>query len=267
MVEKVKKNNTGARLEGIIARVKLTGFASTKSLTTEFKVTPQTIRRDINELASQGHLRKVHGGAGLPEDFNKNTDYRIRKEENKTIKQTIAERTARLIANGTSLFLNIGTTTEAVGEALLDHKDLHVVTNNVHVASCLSQNPTFQILCAGGQIRNFDGGVVSPDTVQFMNQFRLDVGVIGISGIDEDGALLDYDQSEVKVTQIIIRNCKKVILVADPTKFGRRAMNKVGDISDIDTLVTQGRVPAIYQNMCEKYGVEIVNSDATRCAA
>ena len=119
-------------------------------------------------------------------------------------KERIAREVAANIPDGSSLFIDIGTTTEAIARALLDHRELRVVTNNLNVASILTAKDDFTVIIAGGEIRNRDGGIVGEATRDFIGQFRMDYGVIGISGIDSDGSLLDFDYHEVKIAQAII---------------------------------------------------------------
>ena len=232
------------------------GFVSTEAMVAKFKVTPQTIRRDLNELNSEGHLTRFHGGAGLAKSIE-NRPYKDRLKTGVAAKRAIADMTASLVPNGASLFLNIGTTTEAVAYALLKHENLHVVTNNINVARILSQNDSFKISIAGGQIRNHDGGIIGAASTDFINQFRMDIGIVGISGIDEDGALLDFDSDEVKTARTILQNSRKVILVADRHKFGRRAMHRMSHISELDVLVTDGALTPHFMELCKSAGLEI----------
>ena len=106
-------------------------------------------------------------------------------------KRRIAELAARHIPDGASLCINIGTTTEAVAFALLDHKNLRILTNNLNVARICAGNETFEVIIAGGTVRSHDLGVIGPETEQFIQEFRMDFGIIGISGIDGEGNLLD----------------------------------------------------------------------------
>lgn len=213
------------------------GFVATDALVKHFDVTPQTIRRDLNELSNFGLLERFHGGAGLSKS-SANTPYLDRQQTGVRAKQQIAKAAAALIPDGASLFLNIGTTTEAVAEALLDHRDLHVITNNLNVAQTLARNETFKIYLPGGRVRNHDGGLLGEKATSFIEQFRTDYSIIGIGGISEAGDLLDFDIQEVSSAQAILRNSQKVILVADQNKFGRRAMNRMAHLSDLDILVT-----------------------------
>ena len=137
-----------------------------------FAVTPQTIRRDINQLAEQGLLRRYHGGAAYDSSIE-NTAYTMRADQMRDEKQRIAEAVASLVPDNASLFINIGTTTEAIARALLNHRNLKIITNNLHVAATLSAKEDFEVLVAGGTVRS-DGGIVGQAAVDFIQQFRVD---------------------------------------------------------------------------------------------
>ena len=219
------------------------GFVSIEALAQHFQVTPQTIRRDINQLCDQAQLQRFHGGAGLPSSVA-NLSYTTRQVLGRPEKERIAREVASQIPDQASLFINIGTTTEEVARALLDHAGLRVITNNLNVAGILSGNPNFEVIVAGGVVRSRDRGIVGEATIELIRQFRVDVGIIGISGIDSDGTLLDYDYREVQVAKTIIEQSRAVFLAADHTKFGRRPMVRLGHLEDIDALFTDRPPPA-----------------------
>jgi len=231
------------RHEKIRQIVQAQGFVTIETLAQTFSVTPQTIRRDINTLSEKGHLFRYHGGAAMVTS-TENVAYNKRKVLCFREKQKIAQLLAQYIPDNTSLFINIGTTTEAVAHALCNHNRLRVITNNLNVASIMSANENFEVIVAGGLVRHRDQGIIGEATIQFINQFKVDYGIIGISGIDLDGALLDFDYREVRTARAIIDNSRKVFLVTDHTKFGRNAMVRLGNISEIDCLFTDRRPPA-----------------------
>lgn len=230
------------RLDHIMEIIERSGFVTTEQLVEHFQVTPQTIRRDLNELAKQNKLRRHHGGAGI-DSSTVNAAYQDRKIMNLEAKERIAKCLVEHIPDGSSMFINIGTTTETIARALLAKHDLRVVTNNLHVASILSAREDFHIIIAGGEVRNRDGGIVGEAAVDFINQFKMDFGIIGISGIDNDGSLLDFDYREVRVAQSIISNSSQVLLAADHSKFGRNAMVRLGSIEQADHVFTDARPP------------------------
>ena len=244
------------RQKAILDMVSERGFVATESMVTTFNVTPQTIRRDLNELKAHGLLTRFHGGAGQA-DSVENRPYKDRLKSGVDAKRKIAELMASLVPDGASLFLNVGTTTEFVAQALLGHENLHVVTNNINVAQILSHNSSFKIMIAGGEVRNQDGAIIGSSSVDFVNEFRLDIGIVGIGGVDETGVLLDFDHQEVKTARTILRNSRKTILVADQDKFGRPAMNRMGHLEDLDILVTDRALSEPYQSVCAAAEVQV----------
>jgi DeoR family glycerol-3-phosphate regulon repressor len=225
------------RQSEILDIAKAEGRVLVEDLAQRFSVTPQTIRKDLNDLCDSRVLSRVHGGAIFP-GGTENVKYEARRSIAAIEKQAIGRAAAALIPNNASLFINIGTTTEAVGEALLDHQELMVITNNINVANKLRLFPSIEVVIAGGVVRGSDGGIVGEAAVDFIRQFKVDFAVIGASAIDADGALLDFDFREVKVAQAIIANARHVILVADSTKFERTAPVRIGHLSQVHTFIT-----------------------------
>lgn len=238
----------------IIELVAERGFVTIDDLAQHFQVTPQTIRRDINQLDQEKRLQRYHGGAGIPSS-TLNTAYSDRKIQNLEEKVRIGEAIANKIPDHSSMFINIGTTTETIAKALLKHQGLTIITNNLHVASILSSKEDFNVIIAGGAVRSKDGGIMGEATVDFIEQFKVDFAIIGISGIDNDGELLDFDYQEVRVAQAIIKNARQVFLAADHSKFGRNAMIRLGNISQASHLFTGQTPPTNISDILLEHGV------------
>ncbi len=259
-VEDGKAEPVRRRHEQIINLVREQGFVTIETFAQQFNVTPQTIRRDINSLSKKGLLHRYHGGAGLSSS-TENMDYSRRQTLCFSEKQRIASMVARHIPNQASLFINIGTTNEAVAKALYNHDRLRIITNNLNVASILSGNRNFEVIVTGGLVRSRDGGIIGETTIDFIRQFKVDYGIIGISGIDEDGTLLDFDYREVNVAKAIVANSRKVFLAADHTKFGRNAMVRLGSIHDIDALFTDQQPATAMTELLSMANTELYVSD------
>ena len=242
----------------IMDRAREAGRVSVDELAARFAVSPQTIRRDLNELCDARRLTRVHGGAILASGVE-NLAYDARKLVSLPHKRLIGAAAARLVADHSSLFINLGTTTEEVARALGGHEGLLVITNNLQVAAELHPRKGVEVILAGGTVRRSDGGIVGAATVEHVRQFRTDLAVIGISAIDPDGTLLDFDIREVQVSQAIIRNARRVMLVSDGSKFMRSAPVRIAQLSDIDVLVTDRLTPAAAA-LCEANGVEVVEA-------
>ena len=187
--------------------------------------------------AAENRVRRFHGGASAAPS-TQNIEYAQRKLQQSPEKNRIAKLVAQHIPDHASLFINIGTTNEAIAKELLDHTGLKIITNNLHVAAIVSGKEDFDVIIAGGKVRSRDGGIIGEATMDFVSQFRTDFGIIGISGIDDDGSLLDFDYQEVRVAQALIKNSRQVLLACDHTKFGRHAMIKLGRLADVNVLVT-----------------------------
>ena len=163
---------------------------------------------------------------------------------------------ARAVPNGCSLILNIGTTTEAIAHELLHHRGLRVITNNLNVAAILSRNPDCEVIVAGGVVRARDRGIVGEVTVDFIRQFKVDIALIGISGIEADGTLRDFDYREVKVAHAIIEHAREVWLAADHSKFNRPAMVELAPLGQIDRLFTDAPPPSRFRTLLADAGVQ-----------
>ena len=203
-------------------------------LATHFDVTAQTIRRDLSDLAEAGLLDRVHGGAVLPSSLS-NIGYEDRRSLHEDAKTRIAQTCAADIPDGASVFLNIGTSTEAVARELLRHRNLMVVTNNLNVAHILMANEACEIILAGGVLRRLDGGL-----------------------IDRDGDLLDFDFQEVGVSQTIIAQARKTYLVADHSKFQRRAPARITSLSAVHSFYTDQPLPSDLARHCKKWNTRVV---------
>ena len=244
------------RQQHILQKAKKKGRVSVDQLAAFFAVSPQTIRKDLNDLCNRQLLQRVHGGAIVGSSIE-NVSYEARKLLAPEGKRAIGRRAAQLIPNNCSLFINIGTTTEQVARELTSHRGLMAITNNIKAIDILRSSPGIELIIAGGVVRRSDGGIVGVAAVDFINQFKVDYAVIGVSGIDEEGLLLDYDLSEVRVAQAIIANSRHVIMVADMMKFNRNAPVRIGHLSQIDTLVVDGTPSRTFRDLCKKHDVAI----------
>ena len=244
------------RQQQILALARQSGGVSVDELAHRFDVTPQTIRKDLNELCDARLLARTHGGAMLSSGVE-NLAYEARRHMAAAEKVVIGRHAASLIPNDCSLFINIGTTTEEVARALVDHEGLLVITNNIHVASILMPRPKVEVILAGGMLRRSDGGIVGEAAVDFISQFKVDHAVIGASALDEDGAMLDFDYREVRVAKAIMQNARNVMLVADATKFTRTAPVRIGLLSDVDVFVTDQAPPEPVISYCSDNGVRL----------
>jgi len=245
------------RQTDILSVARLEGRVDVEGLAERFGVTRQTIRKDLNDLCEMEKLHRVHGGAVFPSN-TENLAYLARREIASDGKLAIAAKAAELVPDNASVFLNIGTTTEQVAVSLQNHQGLMAITNNLNVAFILSGYEGVDVVIAGGMVRKTDRGIVGASAVDMIRQFKVDFAIIGASSIDEDGCLLDFDYREVRIAQAILEQSRKKILVADATKFERRAPVQIGHLRDIDIFITDIEPSPEIVEQCANAGVELI---------
>jgi len=249
--------NNNPRQLLLLDEVRARRTATVEQLADTLGVTLQTVRRDIQKLADSGLLLRFHGGVRVPSSTTENLGHTQRETLHAEGKARIARAVAEAVPHNCSLILNIGTTTEAIARALLHHRGLRVITNNLNVAAILAGNPDCEVIVAGGVVRARDRGIVGEAAVDFIRQFKVDIALIGISGIEPDGSLRDFDLREVKVAQTIIAQSREVWLATDHSKFDRPAMVQVATLAQIDRLFTDATPPEPFPALLRDAGVEL----------
>ena len=244
------------RQSEILTIAKQEGKVVVEELVDRFGVTAQTIRRDLNELCDTGKLERVYGGAVVASGVS-NIGYEHRRVMNAEAKDAIARLCAAAIPDDASLFIGIGTSTEALARALRNHANLLVITNNMNVANILIDNPSCEIVVAGGVVRRLDGGLVGDVTAEMVQRFKVDVAVISASALDEDGDLLDFDFREVRVNQAIIQSARSTYLLSDHSKFSRTAPVRIASLREIDVFFTDRPPPDPVRRLCERWETEL----------
>lgn len=175
-------------------------------------------------------------------------------------KQSIAAAVAGHVRDGESLSLGIGTTPQFVAEALLSHRDLKIVTNNLPLALMVGQRSDFTVAIAGGVLRRGDLDVCGHSVDAFFTSFKVDVAVFGVAGVDEDGSLLDFSEEEVRVRQAMLRNCRRSYLVLDSSKFTRPAYVHGGRIDEVTAVFCDADPPDRIRWMLDRSGVRFVRT-------
>ena len=242
----------------IIQTVTESGFSAIDALSEQFKVSTQTIRRDVNALCELGELRRVWGGVEPP-PVSGNLLYAKRKIMNVTAKRQIAIEVAKHIPDGSTIALSIGTTPEMVIEALQEKANLKVFTNNLNVAMQASERHDWSVTIAGGSVRPGDKDILGSDVEAFFDRFEVDFGIFGVAGVTPDGGLLDFSEAEVGSRRAILNNCRTSFLVMDHTKFGRTAHVRGGHLSDVSCLFCDAPIPHLFEGGLGSVSVIIAN--------
>lgn len=238
------------RHERILDVLRRRGYAGIDELVSQFEVTPQTIRRDLQELSARGLLRRHHGGASIPSS-TVNIDYAQRHIEQAAEKERIASAAASLVTSGSSIFMTPGTTVEAAAAAIArsDLTDLRVVTNSTVAAEILGKNRSIAVFVTGGFWQANNHGLAGPAAVEAAERYRCDIMLTSIGAIDPDGWLLEFRDEEVAVAKAMLANARRRILLADHTKFAKAATCKLARIGEMTFLVTDRPPPNAFQRL------------------
>ncbi|CAH0528705.1 DeoR/GlpR family DNA-binding transcription regulator [Vibrio hippocampi] len=241
-------NNLSLRQQSIIDLIQRQEYCSIEELSAQFDVTTQTIRRDINELCHYGLAQRHHGGVGLPSTLS-NRSFVSRRLANQDEKQRIAQQVVNAIPDGCTLFLGIGTTIAAIAEQLGQHKELRVVTNNFHAAHILSQYEQIETWLPGGRIRVNDGDVIGDGAEAFFAQFIADIAIVSCASISRvpkltpvceetqfEDYVMEHELREASVSQAILGSAQQKWLVANSSKWQRKASARVAPIRYFDRI-------------------------------
>ena len=246
-----------SRKDDILTALTRQGRVDVDRLAAEFSVTPQTIRRDLNAMVEAGLIARTYGGAKLVASTGAAT-YEARRMKNLPAKAAIAQAAAAIVPDGASLALNIGTTTEQVARALMQHRDLTVISNNTNIIQILRPAQLRSLIAIGGEVRPEDGAIVGGDAVAAIGNYKVDIAIIGASALDPDGAALDFDVREVSVARAILENARETVLVADISKFDVQAPNRICTLSALDTVVLNAAPPPSFVAAAKAAGTTLI---------
>lgn len=245
------------RQSEILEAVRLRGACSIGELAQRFDVSGETIRRSIKPLVSQGLVLKVHGGVVLP-DGMREPPYQRRMLEQREAKQRIAALVAQRIRDRDSIMLDTGSTTAYVALALVHHSNLVVVTNSVEIARTLASRNGNRVYMAGGELRGDDAAAFGPGAQDFVRQFEVQHAILSIGAITGSGAFMNFHLCEVEFSRAVMEQAERTIVVADHLKFGRKAVVKVCDAEQVDTLVTDAKPPGRLSRRLAQAGVRVL---------
>lgn len=222
-----------------------------------FGISIETVRRDLEYLEQQGYLKRVYGGAVVRTPLGNEPEYNSRARENSNRKEAIAAAAAQLISPDETIFLDVGTTLLTMAQHIRSGFPFTVFTNSIRTAISLSQLPDCSVILPGGQMRSGELALSGFPAEENMQHFNISKAFIGVAGITESG-ITDYHLGEASLRRQVIRNANQVIVLADSSKFGVRAMNNVCSLADVDIVVTDSQVPAKYVRQLEQAGIHVI---------
>lgn len=249
------------RQQQILGRLLAQESASVAELSEMFNVSSVTIRNDLNYLAEQGRVVRIHGGARIANSRTRQEfSYATRQGINADRKQKIGRLAATLINPVESILLDASTTAIAVGQALKQSKDFRevtVVTTGLWTAIELLDVPRLNVVLAGGYVRNTTGSVTGPITNQVLQSFNFQKAFLGAWGITLEEGLTDTHLLEVGLKKSVIERAQQVIAIVDGSKFGRLGLASFASINEITGLITDDSAPAEMLDVLRERGIEV----------
>lgn len=248
---------SAARRDRIVELLRASGYMAIDELVAHFRVTPQTLRGDLNRLADEGRLVRHHGGASIPSSVI-NTSYALRRSEFAREKAQIARQIAAWLPERSSLFMTLGTTMLAVAQGLNLRRELKVITNNLEAAQALVAHADTEVIVLGGTLQRRNLGTSGTGTVAAVGQYRADLCLFSCGGVDADGSLLDYHEAEVDVMREMLRRSRRSVLAVDHSKFGRTASVRIGSITEVSAVASDQPLPAHLRKLLRGQAVELI---------
>jgi DeoR family transcriptional regulator, fructose operon transcriptional repressor len=227
-------------------------------LASQFGVSPDTIRRDLDLLSLRGFLQRTHGGAIPTEDIvQKGSPFAQRIGLRATQKTRIAQCASELIQNGETLILNGGSTTRAFAFELGNKKNLTVITNALAIPSSLPEQAVRDIFVLGGEYRAESDVIVGPVAFPGSASITADSAIVGVGGIAKDGVSTRLLQ-EATTAASMIAAARRTIVLADSSKFNQIAFAHIAALTQIDILVTDEQPPADLSTVLDELGVRVI---------
>lgn len=248
------------RQKQILELLRERGTVKIPQLTEAFGVSVITVRRDLDELVSQGLIKKVYGGATLPEEVEPEPVHRIfnsRIERRHRQKRLIGIAAAKLVNEGDTIVLDIGTTALAIAKNLKQFDDLTVLTNSLPVLNTLADSQ-LNVYSLGGKLRGSELALYGSLAFNSLNEFCVDKAFIGAGGITLENGITDFNRDSAELCAAIAQRARQTILVTDSSKFGHDVSAVIGPLEMVDTIITDDAITPEYAEGLKNKGIQLI---------
>lgn len=228
-------------------------------LARRLRVSPNTIRRDLNLLENQGVLKRTQGGAILQEmQTSTRQSFDLRSRTNILAKEMIGKYAAKLVKPGSTIILDAGTTTQQLAHNLHHLENLTIATNSLEIAYSFMTNPNITVILSGGIVIGASRSLTGLPAENFFAQIHADQIFLATCGISLERGLTNRNMHEIPVKQKMIEVSREVILLADHDKFDKVALSPFAPLRCIHKIVTDEKAPQDMIVQLEKQGIEVM---------
>lgn len=247
-----------ARRRRILEILNRDGSVKVSQLSETLGATPVTIRADLTALEKDEYLERTTGGAILTSKNVFKVDSMRRMQVNIAQKKMIAAKTAELVNDGQTLILNSGSTAFLTAIELKQRKNLNILTNSTEVALELGSQPTFHVVLLGGEINAQYGFTFGNDAMAQLRNYKADFAIMAIDGICSDIGITTFHVEEAAVDRAMIDRARRVVIVADSSKYEHEGFSFVSDLRNVSTWITDTGLDKDSAKKIEALGVEVI---------
>ncbi len=226
------------RRNKILAMLQRDSRVVVSDLSVSFNVTEETIRRDLEKLEKEGFAKKTYGGAIINESLNVDLPYTVRKKANVSNKQYIAEIISSMIEDGDHIMMDASSTAVYVAKHLKTKKNITIITNSIEILLELSEVTGWKVLSTGGTLREGSLSLVGYQAEKMLTNYHVDKAIISCKGIDLEKGITDSNEMDAQIKKLMFESANTRILAADNSKFNKISFTKIGDLEDIDIMIT-----------------------------
>ncbi|WP_431047923.1 DeoR/GlpR family DNA-binding transcription regulator [Streptomyces sp. P1-3] len=248
------------RQHRILALARQRGGVEVAAAAADFRVAPETIRRDLSELERRGLVRRTHGGAYPVESAGFETNLAQREANHVESKRRIAAVTTGLLGEAETVFIDEGYTQQLIAAELPTGRPLTVVTASLPTAAAIAESSQATVLLLGGRVRGRTLATVGSWATQMLSSFVIDLAILGANGISRDFGLTTPDPVVADVKAQALRSSRRRILVGIHTKFGAKSFCRFGEIGDFDTIVTDTGLSAAEAGRYSLLGPDVIRT-------
>ncbi|PSK88058.1 DeoR family transcriptional regulator [Murinocardiopsis flavida] len=256
------------RLTAVLDLLSERGSLTVDEAMADLGVSPATVRRDLDQLAQQQLLTRTRGGA-VAATVSYDLPLRYKAGRQAPEKERIAQAVVDLIAPGSVVGLNGGTTTTNVARAIALHEGFHggdqgagvtVVTNALNIANELVVRPHVKLVVVGGVVRARSYELIGPLAARLLDAVAIDTAVIGVDGISAETGAAAFDEGEAAINALLAGRAERVVVAADSNKIGQRAFARILPLSEVDILVTDTGISEEAAQGFEQAGVKVIRA-------
>jgi DeoR/GlpR family transcriptional regulator of sugar metabolism len=249
---------TPERQKQILSLLTRQGRLSVTEIVEQFSISVATARRDLETLASQGKVQRVHGGVIAVDAAPPESPILERENEQADEKLRIGRAAAGLVADKETVFLGSGTTVLEAARNLRDRKNLTVITNSLPVLNALAGVEGITVICLGGMLRESELSFIGHITEQALTEVRVDKVIIGTRGVSLEHGLTNDYLPETLTDRAILKIGREVIVAADYTKVNRVATSQLAPLESMHTFVTDAKADKKFVQAIKKQGINVI---------